>query len=53
MIDNEEMEILTRSGAESLERGLVAEGVLAGLDHELKAGVDALLSLVLYVQTTC
>ena len=40
-------EILTIATTEGLEGLLVAKGILAGLDHQLKAGVDALLSLVL------
>ena len=41
---------LTITAAEGLQGLLVTKGILAGLDDELKAGVDALLSLVLYTQ---
>lgn len=48
---NQKKRKLTISAAEGLQGLLVTKGVFAGLDDELKAGVDALLSLVLYTQT--
>ncbi len=39
--------ILTLAAAEGLQSGLVAEGVLPGLHHQLQPGVDALKSLLL------
>ena len=39
----------TLAGAQSLQSLLVAQHELAGLHHQLQAGVDALLSLLLCV----
>lgn len=45
--------MLTLARAQSLQAGLVAKGVLAGLHHQLQTAVDVLLALLLQVQRTC
>lgn len=42
--------LLTLARAQSLQAGLVAKGVLAGLHHQLQTAVDVLLALLLRVQ---
>lgn len=39
--------LLTLARAQSLQAGLVAKGVLAGLHHQLQPAVDVLLALLL------
>jgi small-conductance mechanosensitive channel len=39
--------LLTLAGAQGLEAGLVAQGVLAGLHHQSQTAVDVLLASLL------
>lgn len=42
--------LLTLARPQSLQAGLVAKGVLAGLHHQLQTAVDVLLALLLQVE---
>lgn len=44
---------LTLAGAQGLQAGLVAQGVLAGLHHQRQPAVDVLLALLLLVLNAC